>query len=122
VSDSAPQEYRIEWHSGTLVVIPNGDIESMKWDLIDQAADVVMTPIEDTTTPLVIFDLSEVDYFGSVFLSLLLKCYKAIKPRGGEMVLCAASPMAAELLQITSLHKLWTIYETREQAIEALGD
>ena len=39
MSDSN-QDFRIEWHSGTLVVIPGGDIESMKWDLIEQAAEI----------------------------------------------------------------------------------
>ena len=40
MSDSN-QDFRIEWHSGTLVVIPGGDIESMKWDLIEQAAKIL---------------------------------------------------------------------------------
>lgn len=120
MSDST-QDFQVKWHSGTLIVIPGGDIESMKWDLIEQAADVVMGPIEETEVPLVIFDLSEVDYFGSVFLSLMLRCHKAVKPRGGELVLCGASPMATELLQVTALDTLWAIYSTREEAIEALA-
>ena len=120
MSDST-QDFQIKWHNGTLIVIPGGDIESMKWDLIERAADVVMGPIEETEVPLVIFDLSEVDYFGSVFLSLMLRCHKAVKPRGGELVLCGASPMATELLQVTALDTLWAIYSTREEAIEALA-
>jgi len=115
------QDFQIEWHSGTLVVIPGGDIESMKWDLIEQAAEVVMAPLTETDVPLVIFDLSEVNYFGSVFLSLMLRCHKAVKPQGGELVLCGASEMAEELLRVTALDTLWAIYSTREQAIEALA-
>ena len=116
------KDFQIQWHGNTLVVIPGGDIESMKWDLIEQAAEVVMRPLEETEVPLVIFDLSAVDYFGSVFLSLMLRCHKAVKPRGGELVLCGASPMASELLQVTALDTLWAIYSTREEAIEALAD
>jgi anti-anti-sigma factor len=120
VSDST-KDFQIKWHSGTLIVVPGGDIESMKWDLIEQAAEVVMGPLEETDVPLVIFDLSAVDYFGSVFLSLMLRCHKAVKPKGGELVLCGASPMASELLQVTALDTLWAIYSTREEAIEALA-
>jgi len=120
VSDST-QDFQIKWHGSTLIVIPSGDIESMKWDLIEQAAEVVMGPLEEAEVPLVIFDLSEVNYFGSVFLSLLLRCHKAAKPRGGELVLCGASPMATELLQVTALDTLWAIYSTRDEAIEALA-
>ena len=115
------QDFQIEWHSGTLVVIPGGDIESMKWDLIEQAAEIVMAPLGETDVPLVIFDLSEVSYFGSVFLSLMLRCHKAVKPQGGELVLCGASEMAEELLRVTALDTLWAIYPSREQAIEALA-
>jgi len=115
------ENFQIKWHGDTLVVIPGGDIESMKWDLIEQAAEIVMKPLEETDVPLVIFDLSAVDYFGSVFLSLMLRCHKAVKPRGGELVLCGASPMASELLQVTALDTLWAIYSTREEAIEALA-
>ena len=120
MSDSN-QDFRIEWHSGTLVVIPGGDIESMKWDLIEQAAEIVMAPLGETDVPLVSFDLSEVSYFGSVFLSLMLRCHKAVKPLGGELVLCGASDMAEELLRGTALDTLWAIYPSREQAIEALA-
>ena len=51
MSDSN-QDFRIEWHSGTLVGIPGGDIESMKWDLIEQAAEIVMAPLDETDVPL----------------------------------------------------------------------
>ena len=71
------ENFQIKWHGDTLVVIPGGDIESMKWDLIEQAAEIVMKPLEEPEVPLVIFDLSSVDYFGSVFLSLMLRWHKA---------------------------------------------
>ena len=115
------EDFQLEWHGDTLVVSPAGDIESMSWDLIEQAADIVMDPIRDQEIPMVVFDLSDVSYFGSVFLALLLRCHKLVRGRGGELVLCGASKMAAELLRITALDTLWAIYDTRESALEALG-
>jgi anti-anti-sigma factor len=61
-----------------------------------------------------------VSFFGSVFLSLLLRCHKQIKQQGGEMVLCGVSERARELLRLTALDTIWAIYDTREQAIQAL--
>lgn len=113
-------DFQLEWHGDAVVIIPASNVESMNWDLIEQAADLVMSPLANQDVPLVVVDLSEVGYFGSVFLALLLKCHKQIKSRGGEMVLCGASPMARELLQITALDTLWAIYDSREQALEAL--
>ena len=58
---------------------------------------------------------------GSVFLALLLRCHKLVRQKGGELVLCGASKLARELLHITNLDTLWAIYDTREEALEAVG-
>jgi anti-anti-sigma factor len=83
----------------------------MQWDLIEQAADIVMEPLKDQEVPMVVVDLSDVSYFGSVFLALLLRCHKFVRKAGGEMVLCGASPTASELLRITALDTIWAIYD-----------
>ncbi len=69
---------------------------------------------------MVVVDLSQVNYFGSVFLALLLRCHTAVKSRGGELVLSGASKMARELLKITALDTLWAIYDTKEEALDAV--
>ncbi|QDU81405.1 Putative anti-sigma factor antagonist [Polystyrenella longa] len=116
----ANEDFQLEWHGGTVVVIPAQDVESMRWDLIEQAAEIVMEPLKELEVPMVVFDLSDVSYFGSVFLALLLRCHKFVKARGGELVLCGASSMARELLRVTALDTIWAIYDTREEALEAL--
>lgn len=113
--------FELKWHGNTVIITPASDIEDLKWDLIEQAAEIVMNPMREQEVPMVIFDLSEVSYFGSVFLALLLRCHKLVKSRGGELVLCGASDLAVELLRITALDTLWAIYDSREEAIEAVG-
>lgn len=113
-------DFRLEWHGNTVVITPASNVESMNWELIEQAADIVMAPLKTHQSPMVVFDLSEVNYFGSVFLALLLRCHTAVKSRGGELVLCGASKMARELLKITALDTLWAIYETRDEALDAV--
>lgn len=113
--------FQIEWHGNCVVVIPAQNVEDLRWELIEQAAEVVMSPLKRTQTPMVVVDLSEVQYFGSVFLSLLLRCHKYVKTRGGELVLCGPSAMARELLGITALDTLWAIYDTRQEALDALA-
>jgi len=115
------QDFQLEWHGNAVVITPAGNVESMRWDLIEQAADVVMAPLRDQEVPLVVVDLNDVSYFGSVFLALLLRCHKFVKSRGGELVLCGASKMATELLRVTALDTLWAIYDTRDEALDAVG-
>jgi len=115
------EDFRLEWHGNTVVITPASNVESMRWDLIKQAAEIVMEPLKKQDVPMVVFDLSDVSYFGSVFLALLLRCHKFVKNRGGELVLCGASKMATELLHVTALDTLWAIYDTQEQALEAMA-
>jgi len=117
----ANDDFRIEWHGNCAVIIPAKNVETLRWDLIEQAADIVMSPLKKMDVPMVVVDLSDVQFFGSVFLSLLLRCHKFVKLRGGELVLCGASSMARELLSVTALDTLWAIYDTRQEAIEALA-
>lgn len=112
--------FQIEWHGNTVVVQPAANVESLSWDLVEQAADLVMEPLNTQEAPMVIVDLSEVGYFGSVFLALLLRCHKFVKKKGGELVLCGANQMALELLRITALDTIWAIYDTRQEAMQAL--
>ena len=112
--------FQIEWHGNTVVVTPASSVESLNWDMVEQAADLVMEPLDGQEAPMVIVDLSRVGYFGSVFLALLLRCHKFVKKKGGELVLCGASAMALELLRITALDTIWAIYTTRDEAMQAL--
>ena len=119
--ENAHEDFKLEWHGNTVVITPANNVESMRWDLIEQAADIVMEPLRQQEVPMVVVDLGDVSYFGSVFLALLLRCHKFVKSRGGELVLCGASKMASELLRVTALDTLWAIYDSREDALEALA-
>lgn len=118
---SEPDMISLEWHGDALVVIVSGAVESLSWDVAEHAAEIVLDPIRDQKAPMVVFDLSEVKYFGSVFMALLVRSHKLVKLSGGVMVLCGLHEMAKELLHITALDTLWAIYETREEALEAIG-
>ncbi len=111
----------LEWHGDALVVVATGAVENLKWDLVEGAADIVLSPIRDQKAPIVIFDMSQVTYFGSVFMALLIRCHKLVKLQGGVLVLCGVHRLARELLHTTNLDTLWAIYDTREEALESIG-
>lgn len=116
-----PGAIRIERHGDIAVITPASEVESMQWELIEQAAEIVLSPLKREPAAGVVIDLSQVSYFGSVFLSLLLRCHKLVKQQGGEIVLCGTSERARELLRLTALDTLWAIYENRDQAIDAVS-
>jgi len=55
-----------------------------------------------------------------VFLSFLLRCHMLAKKHGSEVVLVVTSDRARELLHLTALDTLWSIYPTRGEALESL--
>ena len=65
-------------------------------------------------------DLWNTDYSGAEFISVLLHCYAQIKRRDGQFALCRLQPHLIEEIEATNLHRLWPIYATRDQGIEAL--
>jgi anti-anti-sigma factor len=119
-SDSG-QSFRIERHNDIAVIIPSQEVESMDETLIQQAAQVVLAPLKEDPPAGIIMDLSHVNYFGSVFLSFLLRCHMLAKKNGSEMVLAGCSERTRELLHLTNLDTLWALYGSRSEAMADLA-
>lgn len=117
----SPQSFRVERHGDIAVIIPSPEVESMHEALIQQAAQMVLSPLREDPPAGIVIDLSQVNYFGSVFLSFLLRCHMLAKKHGSEVVLAGTSERTRELLHLTALDTLWAIYDTRKEAMESLG-
>lgn len=115
------QSFHIERHGDIAVVVPSPEVETMQENLIQQAAQMVLAPLEEDPPAGLVIDLSQVKYFGSVFLSFLLRCHMLAKRRGSEIVLAGASERSRELLHLTALDTLWALYDTRAEALDALA-
>jgi anti-anti-sigma factor len=117
---SQNQPFLIERHGAVAVITPSPEVERMPENLMELAAQTVLSPLRMDPPEGLIFDLSRVDYVGSVFLSFLLRCHKRVKEHGSEVVVAGASPRARELLHMTALDTLWALYDNRAEAIAAL--
>src|SRR6476646_3514732 len=115
------ESFKIERHGDIAVVTPTPEMENMPENLIEQAAQMVLAPLKENPPNGLIVDLSRVNFFGSVFISFLLRCHLLIKKQGAELVLAGVSDRVRELLRMTSLDTLWALYATRTEALEALG-
>lgn len=112
--------FTIERRGGLTVISATPALESVAVGLEEQAADLIFEPLRRDREPLLVFDLTQVDYFGSVFLGVLLRCWKLVQAKGGTMALAGVSGRAKELLHLTSLDFVWPIYASRREAVEAL--
>jgi anti-anti-sigma factor len=115
------ESFQVERTGDIAVITPSPEVESMNEGLIQQAAQMVIDTLKEDPPAGIVIDLSQVSYFGSVFLSFLLRCHKRAKQQGSEIVLAGASDRTRELLHLTALDTLWALYKTRAEAIEALA-
>ena len=119
--EPAHESFNIERHGEVAVVTPSAKVEEMHETMIEQAARMVIQSLKADPPAGIVVDLSQVTYFGSVFVSFLLRCHSQARKHGSEIVLAGASEPARELLKLLDLETLWAIYDTRKEAIEALG-
>jgi anti-sigma B factor antagonist len=112
--------FTLEQHGDLTVIAATPALETLDPGLDEQVAELIMTPLQGQTAPQVVFDLSAVNYFGSMFLAVLLRCWKLASSTGGSLVLAGVSDQARELLRVTSLDMILPMYATRREAMEAL--
>jgi anti-sigma B factor antagonist len=122
LKDYSPSDeaFTIERHGDLTVITATRALEKIEFGLEEQVADLVLKSLQQQENPLIVFDLSQVDNFASMFLALLIRSWKLALSRGGTMVLSGVTDRTRELLRVTALDIVWPIYDTKREAIEAL--
>ena len=64
-----------------------------------------------------LLNLAGVDYIDSDGMGELVRCYSAVRQRGGEMKLAQLNQRVADLLRITRLNTLFEIYSEEQDAL-----
>ena len=116
------QPFQIERRGEIAIIIPAPEVEKMHEPMIKPAAQLIIDSLKEDPPSALIFDLSQVDFVGSMFLSLLLHCHKRVKEHdaGTEVVVAGPSKKARELLHITALDTIWPLYDSRAEAVAGL--
>jgi anti-anti-sigma factor len=112
--------FTIERHGEVLTLKTSPILENLEPSLLDEAAPLLLDALNREPNPQLVVDLSSLEYFGSSFLALLIRCWKLTQAKNGTMVLSGVSDRARELLHMTSLDMVWPIYGDLREAIDAL--
>jgi anti-anti-sigma factor len=119
-SSASDEAFTLERHGDLTVITATRALETIEFGLEEQVAHLILRPLKRQENPLIVFDLSQVDNFGSMFLALLIRCWKLALSQGGTMALSGVTDRARELLRVTALDTVWPIYESKREAMEAL--
>ena len=120
-ADLANEFFQVKRHGDIAVIVPSPQIEHLPETLLEPAAQLVLSPLREDPPGQIIVDLAEVRYFGSAFITFLLRCHNLVVDRGSDLVLAGVNPNIRELLRITNLDNHWALYDTASEAIEILG-
>jgi len=68
----------------------------------------------------VVLNFEKVEYIDSLGMSTLAGFAKNISAKGGTLALCCLSPKLGSIFHIVKLGRVFSIYDTQEQALAAL--
>lgn len=118
----AEEYFQIKRQGSVAIIIPSPEVETLPEATINTAAQMVIAPLKADPPSHLIVDLEGVRYFGSAFITFLLRCHLPVKQQGGELVLAGVNDRIRELLRTTALDTMWALYDTRAEALAALLD
>jgi len=67
----------------------------------------------------IVLDLSRLRFSDSSGLGALISCLRKVNANGGDLKLCAMSQPVRALFELVRMHKVFDIYNTRQEAVRA---
>src|SRR5919109_2293520 len=69
----------------------------------------------------VIVDFTDTTFIDSTTLGVLVGGVKRLRPNGGRLSLVCSDRNITKIFEITGLNKIFDMYESRDEALESLG-
>ncbi len=69
----------------------------------------------------VVLDMGTLTFMDSSGLGALLSCLRQVTGHGGDMKICALTPQVRAIFQLVRMHRLFDIYNTREEAMKSFS-
>lgn len=110
----------IHKQDGVTIVAYASDCERITEDRIPETLDAMLAAV-DGERPVLLVDLSHVQFFGSSFIEVLFRVWNRVQQQHeGRFALCGLTSHCAEVIEVSNLDKLWQVFPTREAALASL--
>ncbi len=106
---------------GVTIAVLGIEYDNLNEEHLSAASDRLLSLAKTIDPPKLVFDLSRTRFFASGFLGVIFRVWNRLSQRGGSIAMCGASGVCVDVLRVTNVEKLWGIYETQQEAIEALS-
>ena len=88
---------------------------------LSQELKLLLGRLEEEQSTRLLVDFEHVDYFGSTLLEALLTIWHPVEDKQGKMALCNLSTVGKEIIGVSNFNRIWSVYDTEEEAVTALG-
>jgi anti-sigma B factor antagonist len=68
----------------------------------------------------IVLELDQTEFLSSAGVRAMISAQKALKPKGGQLVLANPSEKVRDVLKLAALESLFPVYDTTEEAIGAV--
>ena len=92
-------------------------VEQMDGESLEEVKRFLESAVEDGRR--LVLDLSNTENVDSAGLNFLLQLWQQIQTGGGDIKLCALKSRVQMLLQLVRMHRIFAIYDTSEEAVNA---
>lgn len=87
---------------------------------VETIADTLRSLIRDSQPANLVIDFSDVVFFSSQMLGLLVDLWRRMKDAGGKLFVSGINPQLNRVFRITHLDKIFDFYENSQAAISAI--
>ena len=106
---------------GVTIVVLGENYDNLNDEVLDNDSEFLLDTATSCDPPLLVLDMSNTKFFASEFLGRLFRVWQRLQKRDGQLAVCGASELCAEVLAVTRVDTIWTITSTREEAIQQLN-
>lgn len=87
---------------------------------VEIVAETLRRMVADQQPRKLVIDFSQVRFFSSQVLGLLVDVWRRVREFGGRLIISGIDPQLTRVFRITHLDRLFTFYDNTESAVAAM--
>ena len=111
---------KVSTQEGITVVEVDAQYDSLDVAKLNEFGAELLTAVAAANPPKVLLDMRRTTFIGSNFLGLLIRAWKRLRDRHGELALCQVNDVCGEVLRASKLDMIWQVFPDRETAVTRL--
>ncbi len=115
------EELRSDRFGPTVLVHLGSAYNSLNESSLEKVEKFLLNCADQPDAQNLVVDLSSTQYFGSRFIESLFRAHNRMKRKGGRFALAGLQPYPEEIIKISKLDSVWSIFKTPTEAIQTMN-